>query len=312
MVHPRPLQAGGCIGLFAPSGVIALERHAKAVARLEALGFRVVVAEEASFFWRYFAGTDEERLAAFHRLLADPQVDALMMVRGGYGWSRLLHRVDWELVARARKPLIGFSDFTALNLAALARCNLMTFAGPGAAVDFGGIDDDARAQEGHDFTDRHCWPALRGEAIEVAPIADAAGQAPQVIEGPLWGSNLSLISDLTGTPFLPEVHGGILFLEEINEQPYAVERMLFNLFHAGILGRQKAILLGAFTDCEPDGGRFAYRMEHVIETLRALVPVPVLAGLPFGHVPAKLTIPYGAPARLVIGRDGYSLTLNAG
>ncbi len=305
--NPSPLEPGGTIGLFAPSGLINVERHDKSVAALESLGFRVVVPPEAFAQWRYFAGTDDERLASFHRLLADPAIDALMMVRGGYGWSRLLNRVDWDLVARARKPLVGFSDFTALSLGALAKANLITFAGPGAAVDFGGIDDAPESQSAHDYMAAHCWPALRGEAMSTGAISCEHSCAEQTLRGPLWGSNLSLLSDLAGTPYFPQIEGGLFFVEEIGERPYAVERMFLHLEHAGVLARQKAILLGEFTDCDPEEGRFPYSMTHVIETLRDRLSIPVLSGFPFGHVAQKLTLPYGAVAELAISRHDYTL-----
>lgn len=305
--RPAPLRPGATLGLFAPSGVINPERHEKSVAHLQALGFRVVVAAEATQSWRYFAGTDDERLAGFHRLLADPGVDALMMVRGGYGWSRLLNRVDWDRVARARKSLVGFSDFTALNLGALARSNLITFAGPGAAVDFGGADDTPDAQAGHAYMEAHCWPALRGEPVDTGPIACEHAYPAQRLAGPLWGSNLSLLSDLAGTPYFPDLAGGLFFVEEIGERPYVVERMFLHLEHAGVLARQQALLLGDFTDCEPEDGRFPYSMAHVIETLRERLDIPVLTGFPFGHVARKLTLPYGGAAELRITDGAYSL-----
>jgi len=304
---PRLLPAGGTIGLFAPSGVINVERHEKSVAHLQALGFKVVIAAEVAAQFRYFAGTDEQRLASFHQMLADPSIDAMMMIRGGYGWSRMLHRIDWRLVAAAQKALVGFSDFTALNLGSLANCGLITFAGPGAAVDFGGADDAADVQRDHAFMEDHCWPVLRGEPVKAGPFACEHAYAPRTIEGPLWGSNLSLLTHLVGTPYLPAVEGGILFLEEIGEQPYAIERMFLQLFHAGILQRQRAIVLGDFTDCEPEAGRFLYSMEHVVDTLRTMLPIPVLTGLPFGHVARKLTLPYGALGTLHVQPGQYTL-----
>ncbi|MEO8101801.1 MAG: LD-carboxypeptidase [Betaproteobacteria bacterium] len=309
-VLPRPLHPGGTIGLFAPSGVVNIERHEKAVAYLQALGFSVVIAPDAGAQFRYFAGTDAQRLGDFHHMLADPSIDALMMIRGGYGLSRLLHRIDWALVGAARKSLVGFSDFTALNLAALAKCNLITFAGPGAAIDFGGADDAADVRADHAFMEAHCWPVLRQQPVSTGPFASDHACPAQTIEGPLWGSNLSLLAHLVGTPYFPAIDGGILFLEEIGEAPYAVERMFLQLFHAGILSAQKAVILGDFTDCEPEAGRFPYSIEHVVETLRELLPIPVLTGLPFGHVARKLTMPYGAEARLLIHDSAFSLELN--
>jgi muramoyltetrapeptide carboxypeptidase len=308
---PRPLLPGGTIGLFAPSGVINIERHEKSVAHLTQLGYRIVVAPESSAQWRYFAGTDEERLTAFHRLLADPSIDALMMIRGGYGWSRLLHRIDWALVGTARKTLVGFSDFTALNLGALRCANLINYAGPGAAIDFGGADDNSATQADHAFMEAHCWPVLRGEPLTAGPFDCDHAYPAQRLQGPLWGSNLSLLTHLIGTPYFPDITGGILFVEEIGEEPYAVERMLLQLYHAGILQRQKALILADFTDCEPEAGRFPYSMEHIAETLRGLLAIPVLTGLPFGHVARKLTLPYGVPAVLSIQAAGFSLTLNS-
>ncbi|MEO8384572.1 MAG: LD-carboxypeptidase [Betaproteobacteria bacterium] len=304
---PKPLLPGGSIGLFAPSGVVNLPRLQAAVTALTERGYRVVVPPEVEMQWRYFAGTDSERLASFHAMLADDTLDAMMMVRGGYGWSRLLHRIDWDLVAASRKTLVGFSDFTAFNLAALARANLITFAGPGAAIDFGGADDTPETQLDHAFMEAHCWPALAGNAVSTGPFNDSFTYPPRTIVGPLWGSNLSLLSHLVGTPYMPAVEGGILFLEEVGEVPYAVERMLLQLFHAGILQKQKAVILADFSDCDPEPDRFPYALTHVLETMRELLPIPVLTGLPFGHVAKKLTLPYGAIASLHIAPGLFSL-----
>lgn len=305
---PQPLPANAHIGVFAPSGVVNIPRLDAAVAALETLGHRVIIAPEIGAQWRYFAGTDEERLASFHAMLANPDIDLMMMARGGYGWSRLLHRIDWDAVAASRKIFCGFSDFTAFSLGALAKANLVTFAGPGAATDFGGADDGEDAQAGHRYTQAHCWPVLRGEAVTTEPFAGEHGYPAQTISGPIWGSNLSMLTHLVGTPFMPDIDGGIMFVEEIAEQPYAIERMLLQLFHAGILQRQKALLCADFTDCEPAAGRFPYSIAHVVDTLRTLLPFPVLTGLPFGHVAKKLTIPFGADATLAISDNTYTLS----
>ena len=305
---PQPLPADACIGVFAPSGVVNIPRLDAAVTALEAMGHRVIVAADIGAQWRSFAGTDDERLASFHAMLANPDIDMMMMARGGYGWSRLLHRVDWQAVGRSRKLFCGFSDFTAFSLGALAKANLVTCAGPGAAIDFGGADDNEDTQADHRYTQAHCWPVLRGEAVTTEPFACEHGYPAQTISGPIWGSNLSMLTHLIGTPFMPGIDGGILFIEEIAEQPYAIERMLLQLFHAGILQRQKALLFADFTDCEPAAGRFPYSMAHVVDTLRTLLPFPVLTGLPFGHVAKKLTIPFGADATLAIGDNVYTLS----
>lgn len=285
-----------------------MPRTTAAVSALTARGFRVVLAPEADKQWRYFAGTDDERLASFHAMLADPSIDAMMMVRGGYGWSRLLHRLDWEAVGASQKTFVGFSDFTAFNLAALTHANLITFAGPGAATDFGGKDETAETQSDHAFMEAHCWPTLAGESLSAGPFADSFTYRPRTISGTLWGSNLSLLTHLVGTPYLPDIDGGILFVEEIGEAPYAIERMLLQLYHAGILQKQKALILADFSECDPEPDRFPYAMEHVVESMRELLPIPVLTGLPFGHVARKLTLPYGAVATLSIAPGSFTLS----
>jgi muramoyltetrapeptide carboxypeptidase len=308
LLRPRPLAQGGTIGLFSPSGALLQERLDAGVATIESQGYRAVVAPEAHHEWRYFAGTDDERLASFHRMVADPAIDAMMMSRGGYGLSRLLHRIDWPAVAASRKVFCGFSDFTAFSLAALAKVNFLTYAGPGGATDFDWRRETPEAAADHAFMTTHCWPALGGEPVQVGPFASPHGHHAQTIRGPIWGGNLSLLTHLVGTPFMPEVNGGILFVEEIDEEPYAIERMFLQLFHAGILQRQRAIVLGDFTDCVPSTGRFAYELAHVVETLGALLACPVLTGLPFGHVARKLTIPFGGEAVLKIEAGAFSVS----
>jgi muramoyltetrapeptide carboxypeptidase len=305
---PHRLPADACIGIFAPSGIVNLPRLEAAMAALQARGNRVLLAPGVGEQWRYFAGTDEARLASFHSMLGNPEVDVMMMARGGYGWSRLLQDIDWAAVGASRKLFCGFSDFTAFSLGALARANLVTLAGPGAAIDFGGALDDQATQAAHHYTQSHCWPVMRGEAVTTEAFDCKHDYAPQTLSGPLWGSNLSMLSHLVGTPYMPEITGGILFIEEIAEQPYAIERMLLQLFHAGILQRQSALILADFTDCEPAPGRFPYGMEHVLDSLRNWLPMPVLSGLPFGHVAKKLTLPFGADATLVLGKSAYTLS----
>jgi muramoyltetrapeptide carboxypeptidase len=303
---PRALPHGGTIGIFSASGAPAPLRVAQGVATLEAAGYRCVVAPHATESYEYFSAPDDIRLADFHQMLADPAIDMMMMSRGGYGLSRIVHRIDWAAVAASKKILCGFSDFTALNLGALARANLITLAGPGVATDFGEDSPDSEAQDAHNFMQSHFWPVARGESVSV-DVATPHPYQGATLSGTLWGSNLSLLCDLGGSSFIPDIQGGILFIEEIGEKPYAVERMFLQLYHAGVLSQQKAIVLGEFTDCEPAADRYPYSMQHVINTLRTLLPVPVLTDLPFGHVARKLTLPYGADATLVINDGGYTL-----
>ncbi len=298
---PRALPAQATIGIWAPSGRVDEPMLARGVSYLQDLGHRVVMPAETMHEWRYFAGSDEERLAAFHALLDNPAVDLVMAARGGYGITRLLHRINWNRVAESGKAFVGFSDFTAFNMAAYACANLVTLHGPMVAVDFGRAEHDG-------FTEHHFWQAASRATHRIDDIACDHGYDPRRIDGTLWGGNLSLVAHLVGTPYFPAIDGGILYVEEISEQPYAVERMFMQLHHAGVLGRQRAVVLGDFHDCMPTlTGRYPYSMEEVVETLRQVVPVPILTDLPFGHVPRKVTLPFGAPGTLSIREGGYSM-----
>jgi muramoyltetrapeptide carboxypeptidase len=298
---PRALPEPATIGICAPSGRVDEATLAAGVEYLKDLGHRVVMPAETSHAWRYFAGTDDERLAAFHALVDDPSIDMIMAARGGYGMTRLLGRIDWNRVAASGKAYVGFSDFTAFNMAAFACANLVTYHGPMLAVDFGRAELDT-------FAENHFWEAVRHDHHRIEGIVSPHGYEARRIEGTLWGGNLSLIAHLAGTPYFPSIEGGILYVEEIAEEPYAIERLFMQLHHAGVLSRQRAILLGDFTDCMPQNPvRYPYSMEEVIETLRQIVPVPVLTGLPFGHIARKATLPFGARGSVAITEDGFSL-----
>lgn len=299
---PRALPEPATIGVCAPSGRADEDSLNRAIAYLEELGHHVVVAPETLHAWRYFAGTDEERLRGLHALVDDPSIDLVIPTRGGYGLSRLLPYIDWNRVAASGKAFVGFSDFTAFNCAAYACANLLTFHGPLLGVDFG------RKEALDTFTEQHFWMALSRPSHRIEDIACEHGYDARRVDGTLWGGNLSLLAHLVGTPYMPIIDGGILYVEEVGEEPYAIERMFLQLYHAGILGRQRALVLGDFADCEPKNSiRYPYAMDEVVETLRKMLPFPVLTGLPFGHVPKKVTLPFGAPGTLAIREGGYSL-----
>jgi len=277
------------------------------VARLQELGCVVDAGEHVTRQWRYFAGTDDERIAAFHEVLAS-DAEIVFFSRGGYGASRLLHRIDWSKVAASGKVFCGFSDITAFSLAALAQVNYVTLAGPLAASEFAQTDDLVA----RDFTETHFSGLLSSaKAGYVYPdCASDMAHEPSTIHGTLWGTNLAMVTHLVGTPNMPTIDDGILLLEDIGEEPYSVERMFWQLKHAGILDKQRAIILGMFTDCKPGASlRYPYNMTEAIETLREIAPCPVLIEFPFGHVPAKVTLPMGALATVKIDGPRYTLSV---
>jgi muramoyltetrapeptide carboxypeptidase len=283
------------IGLYAPAGfAVAPEAVARAVSRLEAAGHRVVVDPTATARWQRFSASDEERLAALWRMAEDPRIELVVAVRGGYGWTRLLDRIDFGRLAAMRKRWLGHSDFTAFQLAALARAGMVTFAGPLAAYDFG-------AETVSTYTMEHCWGLLGSEhyALEL-PLAGPANFAAQ---GTLWGGTLTLVAHLVGTRYLPPIDGGILFLEDVGEHPYRLERMLYQLYYAGVLERQAAVLFGTFTGFGPSPNDNGYDLAAMVAHARARFGVPIFTGLAFGHGADKLTLPVGGRCALTV-RDG--------
>ncbi|MDR1304810.1 MAG: muramoyltetrapeptide carboxypeptidase [Verrucomicrobiales bacterium] len=291
------------IELIAPSGYPAdAARVARGVARLTAAGHVIVGGERARRRCQRFGGTDAERLADLNALgVADhAPADLVLAVRGGYGLTRLLADVDYGNIARRLRArgtrLVGHSDFTALQLALLAKTGLVTFSGPLLHADFG-------AEPLSRFTWDNCWRLL---AAAESTCSWPSPSAPRLtVSGTLWGGNLTMLCSLLGTPFFPAIDGGILFVEEVNEAPYRVERMLYQLHLAGVLGRQRALLLGSFTGCRSTPADGGYDLAAALAQIATVSGVPMIGGLPYGHVADKLTLPVGAPAELV-SRDGQA------
>lgn len=265
-----------------------------AAKRLGAMGFDVQVDEAALARHQRFAGDDDVRLAAIHRI-AKQAPSIAMATRGGYGLTRLLDRIDWKLLGHSVEQgtrWVGYSDVTALHLALLAHTKQRSWAGPLACDDFGGDALD-------DITP-DCFAEAMSGALEAVGFRTEEGFDGLEVTGTLWGGNLCVLNALLGTPHWPKVKGGILFLEEVNEHPYRIERSLLQLHQAGVLDAQKAIVLGAFTDYRKSPLDRGYNLKTVIAYLRSLTKTPILTGLPFGHVPTKVSLPVGARVTLLV------------
>ena len=224
-----------------------------------------------------------------------------MATRGGYGLTRLLDRIDWPRLARSVEQgtrWVGYSDMTALQLALLHHTGAGSWAGPAALDDFGRSEEDG----GVDEVTRDCFlEAMSGE-LEAVGFRTEAGFDGLQARGVLWGGNLTMVCSLLGTAHMPLIRGGVLFLEDVNEHPYRVERMLLQLQQAGVLARQKAVLLGAFSGWKASPLDRGYTMKSALAQLRARTPTPLLTGLPFGHVHPKVTLPVGRKVQLVVQR----------
>lgn len=251
----------------------------------------------------YLAGPDDWRLEHLNALLRRDDIDAIFCARGGYGTLRLLPEVDFEAAAAHPKAVIGYSDISALQLALLAKAGLPSIAGPMVAPDWSRMDD---------FTEASFWRVAAGEApIEVlnpggAPLGTLREGAA---EGPLIGGNLTMITALLGTPYLPDLSGAILFVEEVGEAPYRVDRELAKLHLAGVLERLAGMVFCAFTDCQPLPDRPTLALREVVNHYAAKVGGPVAAGLTFGHLRPKVSLPIGALARLVAEERRAMLTV---
>lgn len=298
--HHSHHEAGG-IYLISPSGAVA-DREAleRAKGRLASLGFKTVADRAALAVHERFAGTDKQRLAAIARSLKQKQ-PIVMATRGGYGLSRLLPSIDWRAVADSGKVFVGQSDFTVFSLALLAQTGACSYAGPTAVFDFGGASMD-------DLTADLFAESMRGE-LEILSFESQDADAVDA-RGVLWGGNLAMVVSLLGTPYLPRVKGGILFLEDVSEHPFRVERMLAQLWQAGVLQRQKAIVLGRFTDYRLAPHDNGYDMPSVLRWLRRSVKVPVVTGLPYGHVRVKATLPVGRKVGIATERGMAHLVLD--
>ena len=273
----------------------------RAERRLASLGHGVVRDPTVDTRLQRFAGSDDERLAAIERMTVNPHIDVACAVRGGYGWTRLLDRIDYAQVARAKTRWLGHSDFTGFQLAALAKARLVTFGGPMAAYDFGAEHPSA-------FTFEQCFGVLGSPTWEVEVPLD--GPEPASHAGVLWGGNLALVAHLCGTPFMPDIAGGILVLEDVGEHPYRVERMLYQLVHAGIFARQRAVLLGAFTEYALTPNDDGYDLAAAVGHLRQRLSVPIYTGLPFGHVRDKLTLPIGGRCAMQVAAGRARFTFS--
>lgn len=311
------------IYVYSPSGRV-FDRHAlgRGVKRLEAQGHTVTLDETVLASHQRFAGTDEQRVAAVHRAAQSHHThgaDATLISRGGYGLTRILPMLDLDAVRgsiAAGVHWFGFSDFTALQLALLATAekpkDARTWASVALCPDYGMPKDeepdeltDAFFHDVLDGVSEGCgWRLKKAEAERAATLEDDEGYL--VKNAPLWGGNLTVLASLIGTPYFPNIDGGILFLEDVAEHPYRVERTLTQLHLAGVLQQQKAILLGDFSGYTLSKKyERGFSLNKVVARVQEMVPsVPVFTGLPFGHAGMKVSLPAGQGVDVrLMGRD---------
>jgi len=297
------IPAGTCVAIVAPGGYAPDEAAVgRGIAVLEAQGCRVKSYYDHAARHQRFGATDVGRAAHIQEAAADPEVDIVMALRGAYGMSRILPALNYRALAASGKLFVGYSDITALHLALLAQTGAVSFAGPMLCSDFG-------CQTPSAMTMTSFWRSMR-QAQQTIVVA-AEGNPHLQAKGTLWGGNLAMLVHLLGTPYFPDIDGGIMFVEDVNEHPYRVERMLLQLEHAGVLARQQAVLLGDFSSYRLSDYDNGYDFEQMLAYAREHLSAPLLTGLPFGHIADRLTLPVGARAALQSDEHGFTLLLDA-
>ncbi len=295
------------IYIYSPSGAVrdkaAFKRGLK---RLKNLGYDLEVDPSSLSTFERFAGDDAERIESITRA-AKSGADVAMITRGGYGLTRILDSLPYKTIERAVKSgthFIGLSDFTAFQMALYSKTKASTWAGPALLTDFG-------SEAEPDEIMLSCFEDLnsgRGEGTGWRLNSSSSKslflkglkgrESLNISNAVLWGGNLSMVCSLLGTPYFPQIEGGILFLEDIGEHPYRVERMLMQLYHCGVLTNQKAIIFGSFTDYKLTSHDKGYGLKGVFELLQQKIKTPVICDLPFGHVPLKVCLPFGQKVTL--------------
>lgn len=307
LIKPRRLQPGATVAVIAPSSPPRAEKLNKGLENLRGFGFNLVEGKYLRSQNGHLAGTDAERLADLHWAFQDPAIDAVWCIRGGYGASRLLPMIDYSLIRQHPKALIGYSDITALHIAIHQETGLVTFHGPVAAAEY------------PEDTFHYCKSVvmepitpleIRANQAETA-LLPAEFQAftitPGTATGALTGGNLALLAAMTGTAYAPVFRNKIVFLEDVGEQPYRIDRMLTQLLQGTDLMEAAGIALGVFNECQPKPDTFSLSLQDTLRDRLGHLGIPVAYGIPFGHVDHQATLPYGIKARL--DADNQTLTI---
>ncbi len=300
-IKPPRLVFGDTVAIVAPASAPPDPKNIdKSVAALEALGFKPKLAPSVRKRWGFLAGSDRDRAGDLMRMFTDPKVKGILCLRGGYGTARLLDLLDYDTIRKNPKVFVGYSDITSLHCAFLARAGLVSFHGPMPNSDF--IKDNVPAFTRNGFLRTIMQPTPPGRICQ-----GYAGKTLKILRrgkaaGPLLGGNISILCAALGTPYLPRFKGCILFFEDLDEVPYRFDRMLTQLRHAGVLEQVAGVAIGINKHCRDPKARKAkeYRqsLDDVFRERLLGLKVPIVAGLPFGHIRHNATLPVGIRATL--------------
>lgn len=309
MLKPKALKKGDTVGLVAPSSPVGGVKSVKfAMEKIDTLGFRAKAAPNCCKEYGYLAGSDSDRADDINRMFADPEVDAIICLMGGYGTPRILDQLDYPTICRNPKLFVGYSDITGLHLALNRICRLVTIHGPLP------IPDRECYTEDINFSKTSFWNTITS-TDPLGEIRNPQGEAIQCLtggkaSGMITGGNLSLVTATLGTPYEIEAEDKILFLEDVGERPYRIDRMLTQLRLAGKFEKCRGIVLGSWTDCRPDRtGDLS--LKQIFEDVVAPCGKPVIYNLRAGHCVPKVTLPLGVQAILDADNGTLEVTESA-
>lgn len=294
--RPPRLRQGDTVGLVAPASAVNLpDQLDRAVHWITGMGLVPKLGAHVTERDGYLAGTDAARAADVDAMFVDPDVRAIFAIRGGWGGARILPLLDWDAIAAHPKLLIGYSDNTALHCAIAARAGFPTLHAPNAASRW----ERASWESLWRIAFTGATPVLGGETVEAAVGRPARALVPGMARGRLLGGNLTILSTLMGTGWLPDLAGAILLLEDVNEEPYRIDRMLQHLRLAGVFDRVAGVVFGQCTRCDlPDPDYEGFTLDEVLHRHFADLQVPVVAGFDAGHVTDQLCLPVGVRVEL--------------
>lgn len=307
MIKPRALNPGDTIALIAPSSPTTKENVERAKNKLMEMGFKVKIGRSCYEAYGYLSGTDEIRANDINQMFSDSQVDGIICLRGGYGTPRILDLIDYNIIRNNPKVFVGYSDITALHLAFTQISNLITFHGPMASSDIiGNFSEFSRT-------------SLLKAITNTEPVGNIYNpQGEEIItmnggiaEGSIIGGNLSLIVDTIGTPYEIDLKGKILFIEEIGEDPYKIDRMINQLRLTGKLKEAEGIILGDFKNCDSSKHSESLTLEQIFNDHIKPIGKPTISNLRAGHCEPMITLPFGVKARLDADKKELTILENS-